>query len=143
VVPAFNAGKAFLPASLTTLVVDFKEMDIWDDFGSERALVQAWLSWYGGPLQPSLQHLRLLGLKAPSISCCRLDFSRLPGLRELHFVPLDCNDNLRPGQVRQASVFCQIPRSLTQLSKLEVLQLAPLQDMYSVPGHMGFPFYGW
>jgi hypothetical protein len=142
-IPALNSGETFLPASLTKLVLDFEGMQMCDDFESERVMVQAWLSWGCGPVQPNLQHLQLMGLTPCFKDYIKvLDFSRLPGLKELRFMPSLPEDG---AGCDPSWGVCRIPTSITQLSKLEVLQLVVPQTRYPFHGcvpHFALPAYG-
>jgi hypothetical protein len=137
-VPAAADGlqTAFLPASLTKLTLE-TEHGAWNDprVGGS-AMVQAWLVACG-PLQ-GLQQLHITGLElgcktSQSSSSwqqdfSQLDFSRLSGLRELRFM-------LQRGRRDSLEwIECPLPTSLSQLSNLEVLELAIPQSRY--------PFHG-
>jgi hypothetical protein len=126
VVPASNSGQMFLPASLGKLVLDVEGTKMWGVYRPQQDIVQDWL--YCGPIQPNLRRLELKGVKPWLDSLCYqpLDFSRLPGLRELCFMPLD-------SPTEGVGAWCAIPASLQRLSNLEVLEMAILQTKY--------PFY--
>jgi hypothetical protein len=128
VVPA--AADASLPASLRELVLEgaWCEQEQEDPDGqheaneADEAAVEAWLA--SGRL-PSLQQLQLKGLVGDSYFY-KLDFSGLPGLRDLRFL-------LSGPEIFWHSV--AIPYSLSTLSNLEVLQLG-VSGQHRFPGRV-------
>jgi hypothetical protein len=115
---------SYLPKSLRKLTLECEEG--LENYKIERAVVQAWLSCH---IRPSLQQLHLKGMVWWEKYSERLDFTRLSKLKELHFVP-----SLLGGGSKWE--LYQIPSSLTQLSNLEVLQVASTETRYPFNGRL-------